>query len=315
MSGNKYRTSHVTELDKNTSNDTRLVNTSKSFDGNMYEAFVTTNVNLNSTDRLFVYICNSITDIPAKPLRQIVVMVEDESKDSITTLLKPTYYREYDDVRLVCTNEKPLFMLWKRDHETIGYYHEGKSDVLKPGYELDKDGSLLINKFSHAQEDEYVCIYNNGRGEDVKQHNIKTVASRRGCCGRCEDRMSASDKAVLCDICKLWFHKDCEGLNEELYAALNKFGHKGSQDIPWQCKICKRYASGLILEITKMKQKQDKMEVKLLEIENKTKEAEKSLAHIGDKVSNNEVELKSSKERLIFQTPKYFQCKNRSQRK
>ncbi|PIK35939.1 hypothetical protein BSL78_27232, partial [Apostichopus japonicus] len=137
---------------RNTSNGTRLVNTSKSFDGNMYEAFVSTNVNLNSTDRLYVYICNSIIDIPAKPLRQIVVMVEDESKDYITTLLKPTYYRAYDDVRLVCTNENPLFILWKRNHETIGYYHEGKSDVLKPGYELDKDGSLLINKFSYTQK-------------------------------------------------------------------------------------------------------------------------------------------------------------------
>ncbi|XP_071853160.1 uncharacterized protein [Apostichopus japonicus] len=162
---------------RNTSNDTRLVNTSKSFDGNMYEAFVSTNVNLNSTDRLYVYICNSMIDIPVKPLRQIVVMVEDESKDYITTLLKPTYYREYDDVRLVCTNENPLFILWKRNHETIGYYHEGKSDVLKPGYEIDKDGSLLINKFSYVHEGEYVCIYNNGRGEDVKQHNIKTVVT------------------------------------------------------------------------------------------------------------------------------------------
>ncbi|XP_071853162.1 uncharacterized protein [Apostichopus japonicus] len=162
---------------RNTSNGTRLVNTSTYFDGNKYEAIVTTNVNLNSTDRLFVYICNSMIDIPARPLRQIVVMVEDESKDYITTLLKPTYYREYDDVKLVCTNENPLFILWKRNHETIGYYHEGKSDVLKPGYELDKDGSLLINKFSYAHGGEYVCIYNNGRDENVKQHNIKTVVT------------------------------------------------------------------------------------------------------------------------------------------
>ncbi|XP_071850036.1 uncharacterized protein [Apostichopus japonicus] len=162
---------------RNTSNGTRLVNTSKSFDGNMYEAFVSTNVNLNSTDRLYVYICNSIIDIPAKPLRQIVVMVEDESKNYITSLLKPTYYRAYDDVRLLCTNENPLFILWKRNHETIGYYHEGKSDVLKPGYQLDKDGSLLINKFSYTHEGEYVCIYNNGKVEEVQQHNIKTVVT------------------------------------------------------------------------------------------------------------------------------------------
>ncbi|XP_071853174.1 uncharacterized protein [Apostichopus japonicus] len=162
---------------RNTSNGTRLVNTSTYSDGNMYEALVSMNVNLNSTDRLNVYICNSLIDIPAKQLRQIVVIVEDESKDSITTLLKPTYYREYDDVRLVCTSEKPLLILWKRNHETIGYYHEGKSDVLKPGYEIDKDGSLLINKYSYTHEGEYVCIYNNGKVEDVKQHNIKTVVT------------------------------------------------------------------------------------------------------------------------------------------
>ncbi|PIK40268.1 hypothetical protein BSL78_22888 [Apostichopus japonicus] len=177
MSGNKYRTSYVTELDKEYIEGYTISKYAKVLERNMYEAFVSMNVNLNSTDRLYVYICNSMIDIPAKPLRQIVVMVEDESKDYISTLLKPTYYREYDDVRLVCTNENPLFILWKRNHETIGYYHEGKSDVLKPGYEIDKDGSLLINKFSYTHDGEYICIYNNGQVEDVKQHNIKTVVT------------------------------------------------------------------------------------------------------------------------------------------
>ncbi|PIK48658.1 hypothetical protein BSL78_14470 [Apostichopus japonicus] len=133
---------------------------------------IVSNIHTLTTDQEVV-----IYDIPAKPLRQIVVMVEDESKDYITTLLKPTYYKAYDDVRLVCTNENPLFILWKRNHETIAYYHEGKSDVLKPGYELDKDGSLLINKFSYKHEGEYVCIYNNGKVEEEQQHNIKTVVT------------------------------------------------------------------------------------------------------------------------------------------
>ncbi|PIK34043.1 hypothetical protein BSL78_29136, partial [Apostichopus japonicus] len=153
-----------------------------SFDGSLYETYISTNVTVNLKDRVVVYICTSTINIPSKPVRQIVVMVEDEDKDFTTSALLPTYYREYDDVKLLCTNDNPLYLVWKRktnvtNYVTIGYYYKGTSKVSEPGYELGEDGSLLIKRFSYQQEGEYICIYNSGNEEDTQQYHIKSVVT------------------------------------------------------------------------------------------------------------------------------------------
>ena len=50
-------------------------------------------------------------------------------------------------------------------------------------------------------------------------------------------RVAESDKAVLCDICKTWFHQGCGGITEDLYKAIERFGQCGTKEIPWHCKI------------------------------------------------------------------------------
>ncbi|XP_071852558.1 uncharacterized protein [Apostichopus japonicus] len=153
-----------------------------SFDGSLYETYISTNVTFNLKDRVVVYICTSTINIPSKPVRQIVVMVEDEDKDFITSALLPTYYREYDDVKLLCTNDNPLYFLWKRkvnvtNYETIGYHYGSKSGEVKPGYKLGEDGSLLIKSLTYPQEGEYVCIFNTGTRDEYKPHRVKCVST------------------------------------------------------------------------------------------------------------------------------------------
>ncbi|XP_071852560.1 uncharacterized protein [Apostichopus japonicus] len=184
-----------------TSGGTQLAEATRyvSFDGSLYETYISTNVTFNLKDRVIVYICTSTINIPSKPVRQIVVMVKDEDKDFTTSALLPTYYREYDDVKLLCTNDNPLYLVWKRkvkvtNYVTIGFYYKGTSKVSEPGYELGEDGSLLIKGLSYPQEGEYICIYNSGNEEDTQQYHIKSVITPTnptpsivGCLGAASD--------------------------------------------------------------------------------------------------------------------------------
>ncbi|XP_071852551.1 uncharacterized protein [Apostichopus japonicus] len=167
-----------------TSGGTQLAEATRyaSFDGSLYETYISTNVTFNLKHRVIVYICTSTINIPSKPVRQIVVMVEDEDKDFATSALLPTYYREYDDVKLLCTNENPIYFVWKRkvnvtNYETIGYYYGSKSGEVKPGYKIGEDGSLLIKSLTYPQEGEYVCIFNTGTGDEYKPHRVKCVST------------------------------------------------------------------------------------------------------------------------------------------
>ncbi len=66
--------------------------------------------------------------------------------------------------------------------------------------------------------------------------------------------------AVACDICKTYYHRKCGGLSDELFEILMKYGMHGTHEIPWHCKICRKYASSFVGEMVDMRKRQDKLE-------------------------------------------------------
>ena len=96
-------------------------------------------------------------------------------------------------------------------------------------------------------------------------------------CGKCDVIVEDTDEAVVCDICQSWFHRECGQISKELFDAIDKFGAKGSKEIPWQCKICRKVATGLIAEMNLLKQKHDKLEKKLKDVEKKVLNNEKQM--------------------------------------
>ena len=106
-------------------------------------------------------------------------------------------------------------------------------------------------------------------------------------CGKCEKKVENEEKAVLCDICKVWFHQTCGNIDEGLYQAITKFGYSGTKELPWQCKTCKRYAAQMITEMIQLKQKQDKLEKKMKDIEKKINVNERDFSELKKTVEVN----------------------------
>ena len=83
-------------------------------------------------------------------------------------------------------------------------------------------------------------------------------------CGKCDqDIMETSEgcvQAVICDVCKTFYHQQCGGLSDELFDIVTRFGVQGTQEIPWHCNICRKYAKGMIDDMINLKRRQDKLE-------------------------------------------------------
>ena len=92
-------------------------------------------------------------------------------------------------------------------------------------------------------------------------------------CGKCDqDIVSSSEsedghlQAVMCDVCKTYYHQKCGGLSDDLFDIVTRYGMQGTQEIPWHCSICRKYAKGMMDEMVNLKRRQDKLEkdVKLI---------------------------------------------------
>ena len=84
-------------------------------------------------------------------------------------------------------------------------------------------------------------------------------------CGKCDLEIQDlqqgySTTAVVCDICKLYYHQECSGLSSELVKVVNKYGIYGTREIPWHCRVCKRYANQLVGEMVDLRRRQDIIE-------------------------------------------------------
>jgi len=54
-------------------------------------------------------------------------------------------------------------------------------------------------------------------------------------CGRCEQPVTWSCKGVECDACFLWYHSDCQNINNSMY---DRLGESPSKARVWKCLAC-----------------------------------------------------------------------------
>ena len=51
--------------------------------------------------------------------------------------------------------------------------------------------------------------------------------------GQCTKVVMSRDNGLQCELCEMWFHSACEGIDDEVYKVLCK-----SESVHWFCKKC-----------------------------------------------------------------------------
>ena len=144
-----------------------------------------------------------------------------------------------------------------RNSATRHTTNNGDSDLK---FKLSKRGLVPLNRDNYMSANESLHIAD------------PTVGDDEGICGKCDQEIEdfqpgiGNDQAVMCDICKTYYHQECGGLSDELMQIINRYGVFGSREIPWHCKICKKYANQLVGEMVDLRRRQDMLErdVKLI---------------------------------------------------
>ena len=75
---------------------------------------------------------------------------------------------------------------------------------------------------------------------------------------------------MTCDMCGLWHHAKCEGVNQQAY---NAIGAGASVGVKWFCRKCDKYARAFMTSLQKLSERQDKLEEKMEAMEGSVKES------------------------------------------
>lgn len=119
-------------------------------------------------------------------------------------------------------------------------------------------------KMKEGEDDEqWMVAGGGGRGDE-----LMSVWKSKEICVTCMRRVNSGEKGLTCDICRRWFHKDCENVSKKDYEILNK----SDVNLKWFCGRC-------VDKIDDMKKGFSKMEARLNSMEEqmqrKRKEDEK----------------------------------------
>ena len=103
---------------------------------------------------------------------------------------------------------------------------------------------------------------------DTEEENVDEIKNVDQC-GSCEKSVSKDDKALYCDICRLWFHISCVNVPIKKYNFL-----KQNEDIFWYCLFCNKAAKSLHQDLVMVKAENVQLRESLKLIEEKFVEME-----------------------------------------
>ena len=112
--------------------------------------------------------------------------------------------------------------------------------------------------------------------KDQVRDNDKSV------CHDCNLEVKNNDKAIECDICKGWYHKECQKVSDALYQVLIS---EEQQQISWYCTSCQRGAKAIMIQLLIMHERQDQFDNKLSVIENNQEALNNRVSEVEDAVA------------------------------
>lgn len=80
-----------------------------------------------------------------------------------------------------------------------------------------------------------------------------------GKCAICDIEVKDGDWALMCDLCDLWHHIECEKTSKEVYKFLMK---EETNAIHWYCRKYNVIAGKIMPHISKLEKRQDRLEIR-----------------------------------------------------
>lgn len=123
-------------------------------------------------------------------------------------------------------------------------------------------------------------------------------------CATCNQIADYNTKSVLCELCELWFHSECQQIPTKTYKALKD---DNNDHLTWYCKSCKIVSKGILKKLSNLEKDIQELRVQVTTPQqNNQAKPEVSYATMVKKVLNEESNLKKRAKNFIIKgaTPK-----------
>lgn len=109
------------------------------------------------------------------------------------------------------------------------------------------------------------------KSSDKDQEN-NDPSNENAICPDCKKLCKEDDQAVECECCERWFHKQCQGVSDSLYQAIEEDCKEGRNMVHWYCNTsCNFFASKFM---TSMKKGLDKVTDQIEHVKRKVENIE-----------------------------------------
>lgn len=88
-------------------------------------------------------------------------------------------------------------------------------------------------------------------------------------CGTCGGSVGEKEKAIMCEVCEVWYHCKCEKVPDDTYKVLLK-----DEGVHWYCRSCDKGVAKILSAIGSVKLRQDKLESSIGSLNEKVVEME-----------------------------------------
>jgi len=117
-----------------------------------------------------------------------------------------------------------------------------------------------------------------GKGVAKGKAKGKKVEEKKEDCGSCSKEINTQDELLPCELCDVWFHDKCVNISQAQYLCFNQDSKDGKgSGIHWYCADCNRVAKKILTKLGGLQEKQDKLEVELVEVGKELKTMNKAV--------------------------------------
>jgi len=117
-----------------------------------------------------------------------------------------------------------------------------------------------------------------GKGVAKSKAKGKKLDEKKKDCGVCSMEIKTQDQGVPCDLYDVWFHDKCVNISQAQYLCLNQDSKDGKgSGIHWYCADCNRVAKKILTKSGGLQEKQDKLEIELMEVRKELKTVNKAV--------------------------------------
>ena len=113
-------------------------------------------------------------------------------------------------------------------------------------------------------------------------------SNKKETCLDCENKVNKEDKALECEVCRSWFHIECQSVSERVYEVFNV---EDSNQIHWYCKYCNRGSGKIVQILSSMAEATEMLEKRIEETEEEGRETKKIAKHNEEKINKLETQI------------------------